>query len=403
MRKARLHFMLITILIIILTANSTVALTAKSISQKYVVGYEITIVNEGNKTYPLEDMEKLTLIPEDNHQKLISVTLKINGTEVDWKFAGINDEGNWEIEILNPPENLPPNSRISLETQFEVEISQLSPPTISVEESGDISDIPQNLVRQYCKMEGIWAKSANASLLANRLKGNETNILKIVFKFIKWIENNIKYPMGLTPKLPTYPDETIALGEGDCDDQANLLVAMCRSIGIPAYTQLSFLYMKGEKPVRRTLLEGRLTIEAVNVAGHGWAVIYVPPWGWIPVDMTYFEGEKLVSGRIISINIEDHIRGAALFHVAALVTENIVKSDYIKELKEWMSELKEYNLKWSEKYYMLIKEPKKPRDGMIIASAIGLIALTSATFAVYFYVKKRRTTSLAPTTINKVN
>jgi len=261
---------------------------------------------------------------------------------------------------------------------------------------------------KYCTMEGLWEKSENASQIAHELVENETNVLKILFKFIKWIESNIKYPEGSAPKLPTYPDETIAAKEGDCDDQANLLVAMCRSVGIPAYTQLSFLYLVREEPVRKTLLEGHLTIEAINVAGHGWAVVYAPPWGWIPVDMTYFQGARMIEGRIISTNVEDHIVGAAVFHITAVVTENVIKRDYIKDLKEWIDDLKEYNLKWSEKYYMQIKEVERPKDGIIVASAIGLVILTSATFVVYFYVKKRRLESeeeipiLTPT-INKVN
>jgi hypothetical protein len=30
-----------------------------------------------------------------------------------------------------------------------------------------------------------------------------------------------------------------------------------------------------------------------QIGWHGWAVVYIPPWGWLPVDLTYVTGSRL--------------------------------------------------------------------------------------------------------------
>lgn len=359
-----------------------------------IVGIETTITNQGNVTYPLYEMNKITLIPETDFQKLISFKYYVNGVEVNWKSLGLNEEGNIEVKIENLPKELPPNKTINFKMILEVEvIKRESPKELSIEMAGSISDIPNEVIEKYCKLEGLWLKSQNASNLAMELANGENNTLKILYKFIKWIENNIKYPQSSEPKVPSYPDETIRLKIGDCDDQANLLVAMLRSIGIPSYTQLAFLYIEKLGFQRKpNLLGGHLTIETVKVAGHGWAMAYIPPWGWLPIDMTFFANARMKLGRIVSVNVEDHIIGAAVYQYASVITENIIKTDYIKDLEEWIEDLNKYNLKWKEKYWMEIEEkpPIRERDSVILISVAGLMTISITATILYIYAKRRR-------------
>lgn len=388
------HEVAITLILTIIFSSIIIIPSTSQTNDKYIVGIETTIVNKGNMTYPLSDMNKIILIPETEYQKLVSFKYYINNEEVDWKILGLNDEGNIEVEVYNVPTELAPNESINIKMILEVEITMRTPPKdLTLEKAGLLDDIPKEILEKYCKMEGLWSKSENVSILATELVKGKENTLQILYTFIKWIENNVRYPQSNAPKIPSYPDETLNLKVGDCDDQANLLVAMLRSVGIPAYTQLSFLFIKGLGSRRReNLLGGHLTIETIDVAGHGWAMVYIPPWGWLPVDMTYFENAKIEFGRIVSVNVEDHITGAAVFQYTSLVTENIIKTDYIEDLARWIRELDIYNLKWTEKYWMKIKveTPSRESDGIIVMSAVGLVLLSITASILYIYARKRK-------------
>ena len=61
-----------------------------------------------------------------------------------------------------------------------------------------------------------------------------------------------------------------AAGRGDCGVQATVFVTLCRLAGIPARWQSG------------------LEIKPTPTWGmHDWAEIYVAPWGWLPVDVSY--------------------------------------------------------------------------------------------------------------------
>jgi hypothetical protein len=61
---------------------------------------------------------------------------------------------------------------------------------------------------------------------------------------------------------------------------------MLRSVGIPSYLQtggvISSLYS-----VNGETWDGHLTLVSRGIGWHGWVEAYVPPWGWLPVDITY--------------------------------------------------------------------------------------------------------------------
>ena len=86
-------------------------------------------------------------------------------------------------------------------------------------------------------------------------------------------------------EVPQYPSDTLANHLGDCDDQSILLITMLRSLGIPAYLQVG-IYIHPSIDDSDTSWEGHLTNEAKGVGWHGWTMVYIPPWGWVPVDLT---------------------------------------------------------------------------------------------------------------------
>ncbi len=65
-------------------------------------------------------------------------------------------------------------------------------------------------------------------------------------------------------------DYTLHAGHGDCGEQTLLLITLMRMNGIPARWQSGWIYSSGDYD---------------NI--HDWAEIYLAPYGWVPVDVTY--------------------------------------------------------------------------------------------------------------------
>jgi transglutaminase-like putative cysteine protease len=63
---------------------------------------------------------------------------------------------------------------------------------------------------------------------------------------------------------------TLHAGHGDCGEQTMLLITLMRMNGIPARWQSGWTFTRGDYN---------------NI--HDWAEIYLAPYGWIPVDVTY--------------------------------------------------------------------------------------------------------------------
>ncbi len=70
--------------------------------------------------------------------------------------------------------------------------------------------------------------------------------------------------------IPNLSDYTLRAGHGDCGEQTLLLITLMRMNGIPARWQSGWTFTRGD----------------YNDI-HDWAEIYLAPYGWIPVDVTY--------------------------------------------------------------------------------------------------------------------
>jgi hypothetical protein len=105
---------------------------------------------------------------------------------------------------------------------------------------------------------------------------------------VEYIINNTTY---CNFEVPQYPSATLENHLGDCDDQSILLITICRSLGIPAYLQVG-IYINPNIDDMDSSWEGHLATEADGVGWHGWAMIYIPPWGWTPVDLTLTSEES---------------------------------------------------------------------------------------------------------------
>lgn len=254
----------------------------------YYYRLRISLVNKGSSSYIPSLEDRLFLIfPNTSIQQAY-----IYEAEPDVTSILRDEDGNLFAE-LDFPETIGPGENITAKLIIMINVTFRSLPEISINSSGSFSDIPAWLVN-YTVPSGAWRYDEEGlkyiADLAAQIKGNDTNTLRIISKMVEFIGNRVKYPEGEELRPPQYPNQTLPntgeVGWGDCDDQSALLIAMLRSVGIPAYLQTGgvispFYSVSGET------WGGHLTMSSKGIGWHGWVEAYVPPWGWLPVDITY--------------------------------------------------------------------------------------------------------------------
>lgn len=259
-----------------------------------------------------------------------------------------NDDGNSVAFMIFPSSGIAPGENLTYEVSFRVVLKPRSLPKVWENISGVLQDIPYKLQDSYCKTEGPWEiTNPEIRSLAKEIIGNETRILTIITEFISFIKQNIEYK---TLDVPRYPKETLDGGVGDCDDQANLLITLCRAVGIPAYLQIGCIHI----PSKNTLevhWDGHQTTRLSKIGWHGWAMIYVPPWGWLPVDQTYTQGDPT--------DPLNSIKGAAIITCPTVLYANITQTDYITTSRHTRTFIIEKGYNILENYIMKEEDIKE--------------------------------------------
>ncbi len=232
-----------------------------------------------------------------------------------------NDEdGNPIVALLFPKSELKPGENMSYTVAYYVVSKHRQLPSIVEEKSETIEDIPTSLSEIYCREEGPWlVYNPVLQELAYNIAKNETRVLTVIKKFVAWINQNITYAVH---EVPMYPNETYVERSGDCDDKAVLFATLCRIYGIPAYVQIGCIYLpKRMPPLSETSWEGHVTNVLKQIGWHGWAITYVPPWGWLPVDLTY-----VIGGLGDPLNA---IKSGAVTFQETIQYMNVTRTDYV--------------------------------------------------------------------------
>ncbi|KYC44424.1 MAG: Transglutaminase-like superfamily protein [Candidatus Methanofastidiosum methylothiophilum] len=138
------------------------------------------------------------------------------------------------------------------------------------------TSIDPSLIEPYDSYLGIYNEYTKPSqrvesddpdiiAMAKKVVGNEKNPYKKADRIYGWVVKNITYEIQDQELGARY---AFYNRKGDCTEFATLFVAMCRSQGIPARLVHGYLYGTDTS------------------AGHMWAEIYLPPYGWVPADPT---------------------------------------------------------------------------------------------------------------------
>ena len=338
---------------------------------KFTYSFLITYENRGNKVWRLSWSDVAVGLFFNTSWQSVRLVW------TNWPVGQVveDEDGNKWAVLAVPDMELEPGETLDISARYEIISAPREPPNISIEGSGSLSDIPEELKEEFTGPGACWlTEDEELRELALELSAGKTNVLEIIASFVEWIGENVKYKSF---EIPLYPNETYAWGLGDCDDQANLFITLCRIVGIPAYLQIGCIYAPWTIYSLGTIWEGHVSLKVKRVGWHGWAVAYVPPWEWLPVDLTIGD---------IKADPLNAIREAAIWRQYAIWAMNIRKSDYIGGTRAMRAFVIENDIYiYEEEEMKLVETPvlEEPDMTMVyvlittvcIATAVCLIAL----------------------------
>jgi len=144
-------------------------------------------------------------------------------------------------------------------------------------------DTQSELYRRFTRSEQQMALTEPLCELAGSVVGSETNPYRKARTRYDWVCDHLTYNYVWRWRDATFTygcasEEVRQRRIGDCVIQSLFYAALCRSVGIPARGHNGPIFPPGLKN------------------DHVWAEVYLPPYGWLPVDVTYSEVAYMVPG-----------------------------------------------------------------------------------------------------------
>jgi hypothetical protein len=146
------------------------------------------------------------------------------------------------------------------------------------EETGTLDDIPKDIRKKYLA-DGSRYRTASPYIqeTAKKIVGDETNPYWIARKIFNFVIDRLHYEMIGGWDVP---EVVLKRGSGSCSEYTFSFVSLCRAAGLPARYQGSIV-VRGDDA-------------SVDEAFHRWAQIYLPNYGWVPVDANRGDSESPV-------------------------------------------------------------------------------------------------------------
>ncbi len=378
--KSKVTFLTVIVLSFTISPNILFKTFNEKANKEYLFSYrsEVTFTNEGPTSFQLSAEDRTFSIFTNNSWQTVYLQ------SCNWPYnKTVDQEGN-PIIILDVP-LIPPARCVTISVNLCIIEKEREAPRVTLYSSGDLDDIPEELKEEYCKSGGIWLFDDDLKNLAYQIWNAENytgNVLNIVASLANWIGENTQYHSF---ELGLYPNETLHLGKGDCDDQSNLLIALCRILGIPAFLQLGCLQVL-ELPERETFWDGHLMVYYNLVGFHAWAMIYIPPWGWLPFDMTWgWNSNDPLNG----------IRTAAIYNEYSVLMLNITKSNWIGSAKEMKKRLINHQIYVYDEEELIMQPSGTPEERFWkelpfwLITSVVLIGLIEFVFREHYHCNKK--------------
>lgn len=156
--------------------------------------------------------------------------------------------------------------------EYEYEISEIS---TSLDPFSCVEPDTKRFSGYLCEQAPHVVFSPLLRSLAEEIVGSENNPYFIAKSFYDWICENVKYTFmseyALYPNLSEFAAVNL---RGDCGVKALLFITLCRIKGIPARWQSGWF------------------AAPLGASPHDWAMFWVEPFGWLPVDCSFGGSRK---------------------------------------------------------------------------------------------------------------
>ncbi len=136
------------------------------------------------------------------------------------------------------------------------------------EKVGNLSDIPAEIRQRYLQDGSKYRiHDPYFQKIVHQVVGNEKNAYWVARKLFHYVIDHMHYELsGGWNVAPT----VLKRGSGSCSEYTFVYVALCRAAGLPARYQGSVV-VRGDNA-------------SFDDVFHRWAEVYLPNYGWIPVD-----------------------------------------------------------------------------------------------------------------------
>ena len=163
--------------------------------------------------------------------------------------------------------SVPAGTKAALTYNVDAEVSAIRYMIIP-EKAGTLDDIPRDIREKYTVDGSRYrVESPYIQELSKKIVGDEANPYWIARKIYDYIIDHLEYEMIGGWDVP---EVVLRRGSGSCSEYTYSFVALCRAAGLPARYQ-GAVVVRGDDA-------------SVDQAFHRWAQIYLPTYGWVPVD-----------------------------------------------------------------------------------------------------------------------
>ncbi len=155
-----------------------------------------------------------------------------------------------------------------------------TPLEIDPEKIGYVEDVPKEIINQYTQLPYKTLPSEIAEV-KDMLYDPNLTVYEQTAKIAKYVMKNIRYDRYWWLNATPWQNEDVAVWtlrnrKGICTHFATTFIVLLRSMNIPARLAIGFA---------GGINYGNKTYIFTSFA-HAWAEVYMPPYGWVPVEVT---------------------------------------------------------------------------------------------------------------------
>jgi transglutaminase-like putative cysteine protease/sugar lactone lactonase YvrE len=219
--------------------------------------HEVKVYGQGM----LKDLDVYIAVPDDMPQQKVLSTRFSPGNP-----AFVKDRWHQSVAAFHH-ENMPAETTIQSIMEVEAEISEIRY-FIFPDQCGTLDDIPQDLRDLYTSNGSKFCTDdPYIRDLAKKIVGDEKHPYYMARKIFDHVRNSLEYKLeGGWNVAPV----VLKRGTGSCSEYTFCFIALCRAAGLPA-RYVGAIVVRGDDA-------------SLDDVFHRWPEVYLPGYGWIPMD-----------------------------------------------------------------------------------------------------------------------